>query len=341
MDLESLPLSLAVFVAATAVIVLAGTGLAKTADRIADQTGLGEALMGSLLLAAVTSLPDLTATLTAAVDDRPELAMSNILGSMAINLAFLGIADLFYRRANLEHAAASSVNLMLTGLMLTLLVIPLLAMALPETSYWGVHPVTPLLLIVYLLGFRLVRRTQISPMWTPRRTSLTFHDQPRKTPAGKRSLPSLWLKFGLLSLLVSIAGFLLMVASETIASETVLTDTSVGGLLTAFSTSSPELVTTIAAVRAGAPALAVGNILGTNCFNVLVIGVTDIAYRDSSIYHAISPFQVVWGLVTILMASILLLGFIYRQQYGIARIGFESFLILVIYIATVGLMLFV
>ena len=111
MDAWPLSFSIPVFVAATGVIVFAGTLLSRTADRIADETGWGEALMGALFLAAVTSLPDLVATLTAVLDDRPELGMSNVMGSMAANLAFLAVADLTYRKANLEHAAASSSNL--------------------------------------------------------------------------------------------------------------------------------------------------------------------------------------------------------------------------------------
>lgn len=130
-----------------------------------------------------------------------------------------------------------------------------------------------------------------------------------------------------------------MSAGESIATRTELSDTAVGGLLTALSTSTPELVTTIAAVRAGAPMLAVGNILGTNCFNTLIIGVADIAHRGGSIFHAISSFQLVWGLTTILMAGVLLLGLVHRQEYGIARMGFESFLILVIYMGTATLVL--
>ena len=96
--------SVSLFLVAAAVIGMAGTYMTGTVDRLADRTGLGEALAGLLLLAAATSLPDFGATFSAALDQRAELAMSNITGSMAANLAFLGVADAVYRKANLEHA---------------------------------------------------------------------------------------------------------------------------------------------------------------------------------------------------------------------------------------------
>jgi cation:H+ antiporter len=91
-------------------------------------------------------------------------------------------------------------------------------------------------------------------------------------------------------------------------------------------------VTTLAAIRFGALTLAVGNILGTNCFNVMVIAAADVTYRGGSIYHAVTGQQLVWSAIAILLTGILLLGLLRRERYGIARMGFESFLVLVVYV---------
>lgn len=104
-----------------------------------------------------------------------------------------------------------------------------------------------------------------------------------------------------------------------------------GGLVTALATSSPELVTTITAIRRNALTLAVSNIFGTNCFNMLVIASADVGYPGGSIYHDITPIQMTWGLVSILMTAILLMGMVRRQRYGFGNIGFESALILTVY----------
>lgn len=317
------------FCAAALVIVIAGSQLARQADTLADRTGMGEALFGVLFLAGVTSLPDFAATLSAAIDARPDLAMSNVMGSMAANLAFLGVADIVYRKANLEHAAASPVNLMLAGLLIVLLSLPLLAVFTPIVTWWGVHPVTPLIVAAYLFGLQLVHRARIRPMWFPRQTHHTVSDRPDRHHGGGSS--TVWLAFLGLAVVTGVAGWMLMEAAKGLADQTGMSETLVGGLFTALATSTPELVTTIAAIRIGALTLAVSNIFGTNCFNMLVVAAADAGYTHGSIYHDMAPVQMMWGLVSILMTAILLLGLVRRETYGIGRIGFESALILGIY----------
>ena len=104
--LDSPAAALGVFIAAAVLIAAAGSFMSALADRLADRTGLGEALVGMLVLAGATSLPDFAATVSAAVDGRASLAMGNAMGSMAVNLALLGIGELVYSKANEEHAAA-------------------------------------------------------------------------------------------------------------------------------------------------------------------------------------------------------------------------------------------
>jgi len=332
---SSLIPSITAFGIAALVIVIAGSQLARQADTLADRTGLGEALFGVLLLAGVTSLPDLAATLSAALDARPDLAMSNVMGSMTANLAFLGVADIIYRRANLEHAAASPVNLMLAGLLIVLLTLPLLAILTPTVTEWSVHPITPVIVTAYLFGLHLVHRTRVKPMWFPRMTRQTVSDEPEKHHGGG-SL-TLWFGFIGMAVVTGMAGWILMEAAKGIIDQTGVSETLVGGLFTALATSTPELVTTIAAIRIGALTLAVSNIFGTNCFNMLVVAAADAAYPHGSIYHDMAPVQMMWGLIGILMTAILLLGMVRRETYGIARIGFESALILGIYAVALGI----
>ncbi len=326
--------SLVAFGGAALVIVIAGSRLARSADMLADRTGLGEALFGVLLLAGVTSLPDFAATLSAAIDARPDLAMSNVMGSMAVNLVFLGVADIVYRKANLEHAAASPVNLMLAGLLIVLLTLPLLATFTPTISAWSVHPITPIIVIAYLFGLHQVHRTRDRPMWFPRRTYQTVADQPEQHPHGHST--TIWLGFIGMACVTGVAGWILMEAAKGIADQSGISETLVGGLFTALATSTPELVTTIATIRIGALTLAVSNIFGTNCFNMLVVAAADAGYADGSIYHDMAPVQMTWGLVSILMTAILLLGLVRRETYGIGRIGFESALILGVYAVALG-----
>lgn len=336
--LDSPAAAAAAFLAATLAIGFAGTRLARTADRLADRTGLGEAVVGVLLLAGATSLPDFAATLSASIAGRPELAMSNVMGSMAANLAFLGVADIVYRKANLEHAAASEANLSQAALLIALLSLALLACVSPPIDVWGVHPATPAIVAGYLFGLRLVRSAQDAPMWRPRVTPQTVEDRPAR---GSRtgSAQALWLEFALLAAFTALAGWTLMEAAKSLADRIGIGDSLAGGVLTALSTSTPELVTTIAAVRRGALTLAVSNIVGTNCFNTLVIAAADLGYRDGPIYADVSPLELMWGLAAIFMTAVFLLGLVRRETYGPGRIGFESVLILAAYGGMVAVLL--
>jgi len=153
---------------------------------------------------------------------------------------------------------------------------------------------------------------------------------------GGRNIVFVGAGFISMAVVTAMAGWILMEAAKGIADQTGLSETLVGGLFTALATSTPELVTTIAAIRIGALTLAVSNIFGTNCFNMLVVAAADVGYAQGSIYHDIAPVQMTWGVVSILMTAILLLGLVRRETYGIGRIGFESALILIVYAVALG-----
>jgi cation:H+ antiporter len=323
--------SIGAFALGTLVIAVAGTRLTSVADRLADRTGLGEAFIGGVVLGAITSLPGITASVTAALDGFAALSLSNAIGGIAAQTAFLAIADISYRRANLEHAAASVPNMMNAGLLMVLLCLLLLAMLGPSWTVLHVHPLTPALFAAYGFGLLLVRGSREAPMWQPRRTQLTRPDEPDEPPRRDRTLARLLVATVMLAVPVALSGWVLTRAGESIAHHTGLAESVVGALFIAVATSLPELVTSIAAVRQGALTLAVGGILGGNAFDTLFAAVADVAYRDGSIYAAATEREPWLVASTLLMTAVLLLGMLRRERLGIARIGFESFLVLVLY----------
>ena len=102
---------IAVFAAAAITICIAGTRLSGIADELADRTGLGEVIAGALFVGATTSLPGAITSVSTAWQGAPDLAVGNAMGSLTAQTAFIAVADLFYRRANLEHSAASVTSL--------------------------------------------------------------------------------------------------------------------------------------------------------------------------------------------------------------------------------------
>lgn len=327
-----------VFCICALVIALAGTRITRVVDQLADRTGIGEAAAGAVLLGASTSLGGSVLSVTAAWNGHAELAVSNALGGIAVQTFFLAVADMVYRRANLEHAAASVPNMMQNGLLICLLSLILFAPYLPDYTILGIHPVTPVLLGVYVYGIFLVRGASESPMWRPSITRDTREDRPddltRMPPMFR-----LWVEFLVLMSVLGFAGWTLEPAATAIAAKTQLTQTVVGVMLTAVSTSIPELVTSIAAVRRGALTLAVGGIIGGNAFDTLFTAASDITYQEGSIYHAMPEDSKSWAVLTLLMTGVLMMGLIRRERHGIGRIGTESVVITVLYVLGVILML--
>lgn len=330
----------AAFLAATLVIAAAGTKMTRAADRLADMTGLGEALFGAVLLGGSTSLPGIITSVATAYQGYAQLAISNAVGGIAAQTTFLALADMTYHEANLEHAAASAENLMQGALLSTLLAFPLVAMASPQISIGGIHPVSLFLVGFYLFGIRLIAEAQSVHLWEPRRTPETKTDVPEEEAESREQLVRLWLRFAGLAVVVAAAGFAVAQTGIAFADRTGLTETVVGAFFTAVATSLPELVTSIAAVRRGALTLAVGGIIGGNSFDVLFVAFADVSYREGSIYHAIALEQVFVIALTLILTGILLMGLLRRERSGIGNIGFESFLVITLYVGAFTLLFF-
>lgn len=334
MDPASWPLWAIVvgFCVAAGAIAVVGTKLAHVAEELAKITGLGQAMFGIVFLGGTTSLSGMVTSITAAVDGHPTLSVSNAIGGIAAQTVFLAIADAVYPKANLEHAAASPANLMQGALLVTLLALPILAMAAPELSLLGVHPITVMIVVGFVFGLSLIRSTRTSPMWEARRTTDTAPEE-EVAPEGGRRLLRAWSVYGVLAVTIGFAGYAIAQTGSAIAARTGLGESVVGTFLTAVSTSLPELVTAIAAVRRGALTLAVGDILGGNCFDLLLLAAADVAYRSGAIYAAVGGAELFVMALSILLAGVLLLGLLRRERHGPANIGFESVLVIVLYVA--------
>ncbi|HEV2059303.1 MAG TPA: hypothetical protein VGR11_08090 [Solirubrobacteraceae bacterium] len=334
----SLPVSIVVFVIGAVVIAAAGVRLVRLIDGLADRTGLGEAFFGMALLGAITSLSGLVLSITATLDELPELAVSNTVGGIAVQTTFLVFADLFYRRANLEHAAASLPNLVSAATLVVLLGLALTASLGPDVTILDVHPVSVVLIAGYLVGLRTVHAVREHPWWQARQSAATREDVPDEELAAETgSLARAWTEVAVLSAITAVAGWALARSGATIASETVLSATVVGALFTATATSLPELVTTVAAVRRGALTLAVGGIVGGNSFDVLALSVTDVTYRPGSLYHAIGDQQLIVITVTIVMTGVLLLGLLARPRRAVLGVGVEGVVIALLYAVMLAL----
>lgn len=327
----SLDVLIALALGAAVVILLAGTRMTGLADRIADRTGFGEALTGGVLLGASTSFSGAIVSVTAALDGQASLAFSNGVGGIAAQTAFLAMADVLFRRANLEHASADLANIFQCAVLILLLTIPFVAYVAPSFTVFAVHPASIVLFAVYIGGVIATARLSKNPMWTPVRTGDTHCDTPGEDDAGGRALFGLLITFAILVAVLGLSGWLVAKVGAELTTRLNLSASFVGAAMTAVVTSLPELVTTLAAVRRGALQLAIGGIIGGNTFDTLFLTMSDIAYREGSIYHAIQVSDLFWLAINLTMSTVLLLGLLFRERHGPAGIGAESVALFAIY----------
>ncbi|SEL10205.1 cation:H+ antiporter [Roseovarius nanhaiticus] len=326
-----LPYLIAATLLAGAAVVFASIRATRLADIIADRTRMGEALIGGLILGGATSIAGVIVSVDAASSGDASYAFSNAVGGIAAQTLFLAIADLLHKRANLEHAAAEPANLFQTVMLIILLSLPLAAMAGPDIAYVGIHPVSLLLFLAYLVGVRIAAEVRERPMWQAVDTDETREDAPEDPEEARRSARKPALIFAGLVVIMAAGGWVIGQSGQAVISRYGLASSLVGALGTAVITSLPELVTTLVAVRRGALQLAVGGIIGGNTFDTLFLVGADIAYRDGSIYHAVEGNDLYWLATGLLMTGVLLAGLIVRQRRGPGRIGVESVLMMAIY----------
>lgn len=324
--------SVVALVAAVAVLAIVGTRLAHVADDLAERTRMGKATAGALLLGGVTSLTGIVTTATGALYGDAEFALANPLGGVAIQSVWIAIADLMYRRANLEHAAASLPNLLQSLVLVALLSLPIIAFATPSLTWGWFHPLTLAIPVFYFYGLTLVRAVEKAPQWKARRTRTTGDEQ---GPATSRApLSRLWIAFAFLGVAVAVTGWVVARAGLGVVAATGIPSGVAGFTITTAISSLPELITLIAAVRMGSITMGVGNIIGGNVFDTLMIAVADLFFLEGTIYAHVGLTSVVLLGGTILISAVLALGLVVRDQRGI---GFEGVAIPAIYVGTVAI----
>lgn len=310
------------FAGSAAVIVVAGTLLTRFGDTIAARTGLGRLLVGSMLIAVATSLPELMVDIHAARLGSPDLAVGDLMGSSLFNLLILAIADLLHRapggmftRTSAEHALSATASILLTSLAGMAILAGGAGIGLGRV---GIGPL--LILCAYLFVLRLVYRDQ---------RCISAGEPPRGEgeAEGTGGLGRALLGFAACAAMIVVAAPPLARAADTIAVASGLGGTFVGTTLVALSTSLPELVATLAAVRLGAFGMAAGNIFGSNAFNMVMLFPVDLAY-DGLLLNEVSPVHVFTALAVVLVTAVVTMGQLYRVESRRMFIEPDAFLVI-------------
>jgi len=337
--------NLAIFAAGAVTVWFAGTKLSQYVDLIADRTGLGKAFAGALLLGGATSLPELATTVTAAYSGAAELAGTNLLGGVIMQIAVLGLIDAFVLRGKPLTLFSPESSLLMVGVMLMILVsLASAAVAGGELfSYAGIGFWPVFLFIAYLVSLRVVYRYEGDPRWEPSgdvaqppESARDLKDAHEKAFSGV-STPRISALFVVSCLFVLVGGFFVAKTGEVIADQTGIGQSFVGATLVALATSLPEVSTTYSAVRFGAYSMAAANILGTNSLEIALFLPAEMAYREGPIFSQMPQTSCFLAALGVIVTGLYLWGILERRDKVVFGMGVDSFVVLSVYLIGMGI----
>jgi cation:H+ antiporter len=325
-DVIAIWLSLLVCLAA---IGVAGVKLSRYGDIIAEKSGLSRGWVGLILLASVTSLPELVTGISAVtVADVPDIAVGNILGACVFNLGFIVALDFLYReesiytRAHQGNVLASGYGVALIGFVGFNLLLYHDA-AIPAFGHVGLY--APVILVLYVLAMRSLYRYE--------KAQVSDYVEDRAELYPDTSLKQAVQGYAIAALAVVAAGLWLPYIAGDLAAAMGWKQSFVGTLFVAAVTTTPEIVVTVAALRIGAVDLAIGNLFGSNLFNIAILAIDDLFYvpgplfADVSISHAASAFS------AMMMSGLAVVGLVLRSTSRVLRsVSWISVMLLIIYL---------
>lgn len=336
---QSIWMNLGFFVLSSVGVWFTAWKLTNYLDVISDRTGLNKAFAGILFLAVATSLPEIATTATAGSSGSPQLAISNLLGGIAIQTVVLALVDWIAIRGKALTSRSPDASLIMQGVILVLIIaVAIAAFSSKEIySFMNVGLWSVILFITYFIGLYVIYKYSGDPRWQPVEEGPDEAGKEKvqrelQKKFDKFSTSNIVLKFLFMAFGVLLFGYLLTKSAEKIVQQTGFSSGVVGSTLLAAATSLPEITTTWTAVRLGANSMAVGNILGSNSLMIALFFFADIFYRKASIITEAKQNSIFLGALGIVLTGIYIWGILERRDKTIFGMGVDSFLIILIYI---------
>ncbi len=311
------------FLGSLIILVLAATKLAEYGDALAVRTGIGGLFVGTLLLAAATSLPELLTGVNSMRQGVASLSAGDIFGSNMLNMFLLGVLDLVFggvrvlRQVALKHVFTAGFAILMTTLAIFFVVADLDL----RVGWVGVESL--ILIAGYVVGVWLIRR-EGAPAGAAAEAAPDL--------AGVPSLPAAVIGFVVSAVVLVVISPWMVRSSVGVAEITGLSKGFVGAAMVGVATSLPELVTTIAAIKIGAYDMAVGNLFGSNLFNMAAMGLVDLIYTKGYFIESIDSEFALIGLISVMLMSLALIGNATRNKFRRVVVEFDAAAIILVYV---------
>lgn len=320
-----------------ALLVWAATYLSKYGDILSEKTGLGRAWIGAILIAGVTSLPELASGVSAvAWLKAPNLAAGAVLGSCLFNLALIAVMDLAYQPGRVL-AKAQDVHILSGGL--GILLLGLVAMGIlvgADLNHFGLLGVSFLslgILALYLIGARMIARLE------QQRVTEVLEQEAREQNYGQVTARKAYVVFILNAVAVVALGIWLSSIGDRLAATTGLSRSFVGNLFLAATTSLPEIAASLAAIRMAAIDLAIGNVLGSNLFNIVLFTVYDIADGSANFWASLNNANAFAAVMTMMMTGVVIISLMYRASPRLPyRLSWDGLALVSMYLTSIAVL---
>jgi cation:H+ antiporter len=323
------------FIICALIIFFAGKRLSHYGDLLAELSGMGKAWIGLILMAAVTSLPELMVGISSAVIiQSADLAVGDIIGSCAFNLGILSMMDIFtpkdrplFSHVSKSHILAAAFGIILMSLVgLNLYLDKDIVIA----SFIGLTSIS--FVIVYLVAVRSIFNYQ--------QKNAPMSESVYQTPETGLTLQKVVVRYVLFALIIIITALALPYFAEHIAESTGLGKSFVGTLFLAVSTSLPEIAVSLAAIRMGSTDMAVGNLLGSNLFNIVILFLDDLFYTKGHLMKDASAINLLSVFFVIMMTGIAIAGFIFPSNRKKFIMAWDTLCIFALYVMNIVLLYF-
>ena len=297
------------YLVVAAFVVILSIKASNYIDLLDKNTELSGAFLGGIMLSAVTSLPELFTSISATVLlNRPGLCMGNILGSDLFNLVAISVIILFYFKGFSKGRVSKSYRNVAFLVFLIYIFIALNFMDIVNVRILNLSITSVLILLVYILGAKYLA---VANDVDTDEDALDYH----ASMSTKLSIKQIGFRFFLASVGIIAFSIMLTYLTDQISVKLNLGQGLAGALFLGIATSLPELASTITLFKMRNYNIAVGNIVGSNLFNFIILSVADVLVSDDKTIALL-----VCGLVATPLFWIML-RFKNRTTQGICSVG--------------------
>lgn len=299
--------SLAVFIFGLIFLYLGGDGLVKGSSRLARAMGINPVLIGLTIVAFGTSAPELVVSIIAAFKGSNDLIMGNILGSNIANIGLiLGISALIY---------PISIKLTLIKVELPFMIsISILLLLLSQNLIIGHFEGA----ILFILLISMIIYSCYDAFKEPKEIEKEFSELVQVDRSYYKNI--LYIVFGIIGL--SIGAKLLVDSAISIAQSLGVSQALIGITAVAIGTSLPELTTSVIAALKRESGIIIGNIIGSNIFNIGILGIISVLKPIEMKQHLLEFEFCIMILFSIILLPIMKTGFKIAKTEGLLLLLF-------------------